>query len=68
MHCVGGLPACLPVLELWGGIDWWEAAQWVPETGPQQRSVRRPPVVVRVLFFHSPLTYGSSLTLAPGPR
>lgn len=51
-----------PVLELWGGIDWWEAAQWVPEIRANNEAFGAHLSLYGVLFFHSPLTYGSSLT------
>lgn len=51
-----------PLPELWEGIDWWEAAQWVPEIRASNEAFGAHLSLYGVLYFHSPLTYGSSLT------
>lgn len=50
-----------PLLELWEGIDWWEAAQWVPEIRASNEAFGAHLSLYGVLSFHAPLTYGSSL-------
>ncbi len=52
----------IPLIELWEGIDWWEAAQWVPEIRASNEAFGAHLSLYGVLYFHSPLTYGSSLT------
>ncbi|HMZ54200.1 MAG TPA: hypothetical protein PKV55_07300 [Nitrospira sp.] len=51
-----------PILDLWEGIDWWEAAQWVPEIRASNEAFGAHLSLYGVLYFHAPLTYGSSLT------
>lgn len=51
-----------PLPDLWEGIDWWEAAQWVPEIRASNEAFGAHLSLYGVLYFHAPLTYGSSLT------
>ena len=51
----------IPLIELWEGIDWWEAAQWVPEIRASNEAFGAHLSLYGVLSFHSPLTYGSSV-------
>ena len=50
-----------PLMGLWEGIDWWEAVQWVPEIRASNEAFGAHLSLYGVLYFHSPLTYGSSL-------
>ena len=51
-----------PLMGLWEGIDWWEAMQWVPEIRASNEAFGAHLSLYGALYFHSPLTYGSSLT------
>ncbi len=50
-----------PIMDLWEGIDWWEATQWVPEIRASNEAFGAHMSLYGVLAFHSPFTYGSSL-------
>ena len=50
----------IPLIELWDGIDWREAAQWVPEIRASNEAFGAHLSLYGVLSFHAPLTYGSS--------
>lgn len=47
---------------LWEGIDWWEAAQWIPEIRANNEAFGAHLSLYGVLSAYSPLTYGSSVT------
>ncbi len=51
-----------PLIDLWEGGAWWDAVQWVPEIHASNEAFGAHLSLYGALYFHSPLTYGSSLT------
>lgn len=47
--------------DLWHGIDWWEAAQWIPEIRANNEAYGAHLSLYGALSAHAPFTYGSSI-------